>query len=707
MSSPHNRRPCVQIIPSAWSLRPATTVWRLAPAAFVQFLMLMTLWLGGRASAQTLIFREDFEGNFPQDGGWVVGDQNAGGIPAYWNDVDLFSFGSPPPNGSAWVGYCAGAGHGGSTLAPVYQSDMSGFMARALDLRGLSGASLSFWHTVPSIDEGYDECAVFINGQILYGSSAAFGWTQTTLDLTPYAGTEVELAFVFFSDNIFEGEGWYLDDITVTSSQAPAAAVVRGPYLQTGTTTNITVRWRTDRAVDSKVLFGTGPQELSGQSFEATPKTEHTLILDGLQPDTTYYYAIASGDEVIAGGADYFFVTAPAVPKATRIWVIGDSGTATVGARNVYDRYREFTGNRSTDVWLMLGDNAYGVGTDGEYQTAVFAMYPELLRQTPVWSTMGNHETYSREPNGEHGYFNIFNFPTAGQAGGEPSGTEHYYSFDYGNIHVVCLDSEESGRTPGSPMLTWLEEDLAGNTKEWTIAMWHSPPYTKGSHDSDSLFDNFGNMTDMRANLVPILESYGVDLVLCGHSHNYERSFLMNGHYGFSSSLTPEMILDAGSGRPDETGPYRKTDAGPEANRGTVYVVAGSSGQATFQHGQHPVMHTALLRMGSLVLDITGHRLEGKFLRDTGAIEDEFTILKEAAPEPPRIDSIGYREDLVTIVWRSRAGHSYRLQRTERLDNPDWQPVGLDIFAVGATTSWTLGAASSTGHGFFRVIEVN
>jgi hypothetical protein len=691
---------------------PNFTSRRLLPATVAALVVLIMFLTGGRAAAQTnVLFREDFEGNFPQDGGWNVGDQNDEGDPAFWDDVSLFSFGSPPPNGSEWVGYCAGVGYGGNAFQPFYQSYMTAFMSKTLDLRGYTSATLTFWHTVPSIEAGIDQCGVFINGQAVYFASDAFGWTQTTLDLTAYAGTQPELAFVFFSDESIEGEGWYLDDITVAGVESGPPRVIRGPYLQSGSTSSVTVRWRTDRPAASKVLFGPGPQQLSSEAVDPDPKREHAVTLNNLQPDTRYYYAIASSAEVLAGGADYYFVTSPATQKPTRLWVIGDSGSASAGVpagpKAVYDRYRELAGSRYTDLWLMLGDNAYYNGTDVEYQVAVFDLYPELLRQTVVWSTIGNHETYSTEPNGSHAYFNNFTFPTAGQAGGEPSGTERYYSFDYGNIHVVCLDSEESFRTPGSPMLTWLEEDLAANTKDWTIAMWHSPPYSKGSHDSDSLTDNFGNMTDMRENIVPILEGYGVDLVLCGHSHNYERSYLMDGHYGFSGSLTPSMIKDSGSGQPDDTGPYLKPDTGPNANQGTVYVVAGSSGWATFQWGHHPIMHTSLLEMGSLVLDIDGQRLDAKFLRETGAIDDHFTIIKGAAPQPLCIVAVRYEEGVVTVTWKSRAGRSYRLEKTASLESPDWQPVSEDVLATGATSSWTGVAASLTGRCFFRVVQLD
>src|SRR5688572_18224831 len=387
-----------------------------------------------------------------------------------------------------------------------------------------------------------------------------------------------------------------LSNMTLQAATSdPALVLTRGPYLQSGTRTNIVVRWRTDDPSESKVRFGLTANNLNREASDETPTVEHSVTLNGLTPNTKYYYAVGTSANILASGADYSFVTAPAVNKPMRIWAIGDSGTATSQARAVYDQYRSYSANRHTDVWLMLGDNAYGVGTDIEYQNAVFNMYPEMLRNTILWSTMGNHETYSTEADGRHAYFSIFDFPIGGQAGGVASGTEHYYSFDYGNVHFVCLDSEESGRTEGSPMLVWLQEDLAANTNEWLIAFWHSPPYTMGSHSSDNVNDNFGNMIEMRANIVPILESYGVDLVLGGHSHNYERSFLIDGHYGFSSTLTESMVKDGGSGKPEESGPYRKAGRGPAPNEGAVYIVAGSSGWATFQLGRHPIMHASLL----------------------------------------------------------------------------------------------------------------
>src|SRR6059036_2578910 len=106
-------------------------------------------------------------------------------------------------------------------------------------------------------------------------------------------------------------------------------------------------------------------------------------------PSTSTPSARAKG-RLLGGDSTYFFFTSPRTGKVkpTRIWVIGDSGTGKRKARAVRDAYLPFTRTRHTDLWLMLGDNAYPNGTDSEYQAAVFNLYPMLLRNTVLWSTL-------------------------------------------------------------------------------------------------------------------------------------------------------------------------------------------------------------------------------------------------------------------------------------------------------------------------------
>jgi len=418
-----------------------------------------------------------------------------------------------------------------------------------------------------------------------------------------------------------------------------AQRIVRGPYLQLGTPDSVVVRWRTDVPTESVVRVGADPARLDRTVQPKGKTTEHIVHVGGLQPATRYHYAVGHAAGVLPEGAGTVVTSPPpGTRRPIRTWVVGDAGTA--GSKGyegqqaaVRDAYLKFTGERHTDVFLQLGDNAYNTGTDAEHQVAVFDVYRDILRRTVTWPTLGNHDAGSATSITQSGvYFDLFTLPTRAQAGGLMSGTEAYYSFDYGNIHFVCLDSHDSDRSPDGAMLTWLRHDLAATKQDWIIAYFHHPPYTKGSHDSNVE----SQLVEMRQNALPILEAGGVDLCLTGHSHSYERSFLIDRHYGKQDSFQAKMKVDGGDGRPDGTGPYRKATFGKGVHEGAVYIVAGSSGKITGKTEKtaargfldHPAMFLSLYRLGSLVLDVEGNRLDAAFLTEKGERLDHFTILK-------------------------------------------------------------------------------
>jgi hypothetical protein len=457
-------------------------------------------------------------------------------------------------------------------------------------------------------------------------------------------------------------------DLELLGSDYPA--VVRGPYLQRGTSTGLTIRWRTDVTSSGRVRYGTNPASLNLLASDSIISTDHEVTLSGLTPNTTYYYGAGNSAVTLISGEDYKFTTAPApgTPKPTRLWVLGDSGTANVDAQNVRDAFYRFLDVRPPDIWLMLGDNAYNDGDDDEYQAAVFDTYPNTLRNAVLWPTIGNHDTdQSSAPPPDIPYYQIFTLPVNGVAGGVPSGTEDYYSFDYANIHFVCLDAMTSERTPGSPMLTWLQNDLAATTQDWIIAFWHHPPYSKGSHDSDTST----RQTEIRRNIVPILESNGVDLVLCGHSHAYERSYLIHGHYGFSDTFNNSMKRNPGGGREDSTGAYHKPTGG--AGEGTVYIVAGSSGKVSGGTYDHPAMFVSLNRLGSVVLDIDGNRMDARFIRETGAVNDYFTLIK--GPLAPTL-VIAREQGIDVLRWSTNYGAGFILESAPSLPASMWTVAG-------------------------------
>ena len=137
-------------------------------------------------------------------------------------------------------------------------------------------------------------------------------------------------------------------------------------------------------------------------------------------------------------------------------------------------------------------------------------------------------------------------------------------------------------------------------------------------------------MNDMRAIFLPVLEQAGVDLVLTGHSHVYERSFVIDGHYGKSDTFNPSFIKQKGNGRPEGDGPYRKPRSRTPHN-GEVSIVTGSAGHASAKPVplNHPIFFLSLNEAGSSVIDVDGLRLDFTFLNDKGEKRDWFSIVKE------------------------------------------------------------------------------
>ena len=438
--------------------------------------------------------------------------------------------------------------------------------------------------------------------------------------------------------------------VKIVESADPS--VVRGPYLQMGTPSSMIVRWRTDGFTDSKLSYGTDFADLDTTIEMDALTNEHEVLITGLDSSTKYFYEIGNADTTFAGGdADHFFKTSPpsGSKEPVRIWVIGDSGRCAVDQEGcdevaaVMGQYLDWTaenGGRTADIILMLGDNAYNDATDSETTRGLFEPFAEVLRNHVLWPVPGNHEFGASDSPTQSGpYYEAFTLPTAAEAGGVASGTEAYYSYDYGNVHFVALDSHDTNRdapaTPqtnicpgdgtGGAMYNWLCEDLAQTTQDFIISYWHHPPYTKGSHDSDSRADSSGRMHDMRERFVPALEYYGADLNLSGHSHSYERSVLIDGHYGLSTTYQAAThAKDASSGDPDSGG-YTKD---PAANQGAIYSVVGSS---SFNQGgltQHPIMTYWENIEGSAVIDIAGSRMDAYFIRNDGAVNDRYRLTK-------------------------------------------------------------------------------
>jgi hypothetical protein len=534
----------------------------------------------------------------------------------------------------------------------------------------------------------------------------------------------------------------------VARAANPVEPFTRSPYVQASSPTRIFVVWRTAGPVEPVVRIGTDPRRLDTQvsggavvvraslgsdSTEMAPRwkalrTSHNLALPrlhsapigtfqyeakvtGLRADTTYYYAVYDGEKRLTPeDPEYRFTTQPeaGTRRPYRFWVLGDSGTGRQGQKSVHDAMlaRVKSEGRPLDFWLHVGDMAYGTGRDNEFQSRFFESYEVTLRNSVCWPAIGNHEGHtSKGTTGVGPYFDAYVMPTRAESGGVASGTEAYYSFDHGNIHFICLDSHDLDRKPDGAMAKWLKADVEKARADWLIAFWHHPPYTKGSHDSDKEKD----LVEMRHHIMPILEAGGVDLVLTGHSHIYERSMLIDGAYSTNATTAETFVLDDGDGDPAGDGAYRK-GAGIRAHEGVVQVVAGNGGARLGRGATSPVMRRTIVEHGSVLIDVDGDTLTGRMVNLNGTERDAFSIVKRGKvvvnrlslpwqpPEykkpssSPRTPNEAPLDSTVLIprgaAWRYLSGKAPR--------GSDWTVRGFD------DSAWKSGAAPfGRGEGVF------
>lgn len=282
--------------------------------------------------------------------------------------------------------------------------------------------------------------------------------------------------------------------------------VSAAPYIQNVSGTAATVMWRTNDAVDGTVEYGTG--DVLGHQAESETAEIHAVRLTGLEPDTVYSYQVQSGGRSYDRSS---FRTAPDPDGEVTAIVVGDTGSGDEAQRQI----AEVMAGIDADLLLHTGDVVYKRGGACHYESRYYDPYERMIDSVPVFPVLGNHDV--RTDNGEP-FLDAFALPQ------ESSGTERYYSFDYGPMHVTALDSElyygdDSIATEAQK--AWLREDLASTDRPWKVVVIHRPPYSSSPYH--------GGDQQILEDLVSIFEEGGVDVVFAGHEHAYERLVPING----------------------------------------------------------------------------------------------------------------------------------------------------------------------------------
>lgn len=256
----------------------------------------------------------------------------------------------------------------------------------------------------------------------------------------------------------------------------------------------------------------------------------HGMLLEGLEPDTTYAYRVLDATSGRVRGRARFRTAPLPGARKVRFAAFGDSGDTEgdqvprplasiaeafgtdLTPRRQADIARRVLA-RDPDLVLHTGDVVYPDGAREDYREAFFKPLAPLIARVPVYPVLGNHDVKSQ---GGKAFEEVFHTPA-----NNDEATDRYYSFDFGDVHFVALDVESrKGLALGEAQRAWLVDDLAASKAAWKVVFLHQPPYSEGkSGDSRRVIEN----------ICPIFETFGVDLVLSGHEHNYQRFFPIRG----------------------------------------------------------------------------------------------------------------------------------------------------------------------------------
>jgi hypothetical protein len=311
-------------------------------------------------------------------------------------------------------------------------------------------------------------------------------------------------------------------------AQPAALSILRGPYLQQVTDLSAIVVWTTRGSGTGQVRYaasGGSPVSVTAEAqvFPASQTglsydfTQYEARLTGLSAATRYTYDIFMAG-VDATPSQDTLTTAPRSGSGTmRFIAFGDSGVGSTAQTQLAARMAADT----FDLALHTGDVAYGnsslVGGASytQYDDWLFGVYASWMRSRPFYPSIGNHDD---EIGFAQAYRDVFVLPEQGATTGYADNAERFYSFDYGPVHFVALDTEHAfiDTARRQAQLAWLDADLASTTQPWKVVYFHRPPYSSGSEHGSSL--------DVRQAFAPIFERRGVNLVLSGHDHDFERS---------------------------------------------------------------------------------------------------------------------------------------------------------------------------------------
>jgi 3',5'-cyclic AMP phosphodiesterase CpdA len=452
-----------------------------------------------------------------------------------------------------------------------------------------------------------------------------------------------------------------------------------GPETPPGSPAGVEVLWQGADQDESWALEvqAAGNTNAQGEWVTMEPPAARRVAIEGLKPRRLYRStarvpAGTPGDSfryrVKRGGVPVFEAGAHAPWNERhphRFVVFGDGGADTPAQREVaYQTYQA-----GADFVLITGDLVYYKGSLSEYLHHFFPIYNSeraapasgapLLRQTMVLAAAGNHDLIERDldrcPDGLAFYL-LWSLPLNGPIGtpgaantsvlrGAPSRQRAFldaagrayprmanYAFDYGGTHWTVLDTNAYADWTDPALRAWLEHDLtseAARKADWRFVAFHQPPFHSAREHAEEQRSRV---------LVDLFEKAGVDIVFCGHIHNYERTYPLR----FSAARTADgkTFAVAPDGRVAGHFTFDTAYDGVSHTRpdGIIYVVSGGGGARLYsgeRHGDAASWQEFTARFianthSLTVVDVTADRLTLRQVSAAGEELDRFDVTRGA-----------------------------------------------------------------------------
>ncbi|OIQ09376.1 fibronectin type III domain-containing protein [Neomoorella thermoacetica] len=477
--------------------------------------------------------------------------------------------------------------------------------------------------------------------------------------------------------------------IAVTMLAAPAASSAAGtPQYDLGASaqpdhitltwtqdplTTQTITWRTDitiarglvqyaKAADKASFPGKAATvEATVQKFTSDlgDMNIHTATLTGLEPGTEYIYRVGDG----TNWSDiHTFTTEASNTHSFKFLIFGDSQSGdplNPEYKPWHDTIQNaFKTNPDAKFFVNVGD-LVEQGQNYVHWNKWFEAAKGVIDTIPAMATQGNHETYN-PPDGHSTkpifWTTQFKLPQNG-----PEGLKgQAYSFDYGNAHIVMLDSQEEEEEKGvagdilAAQKAWLEKDLQNTNKPWKLIFFHKTPYYNKATRTNE---------DIKAAFQPLFDKYHVDVVFNGHDHAVARTYPIAGDKFVSSPA-----------------------------KGTIYYLTGRSGNKYYPDLSAKVWDAFFYdpqdQPNYIVAELNGDKLTLRAMKQDGTPIDTYTIDKASGLDTPQT-IVPPKYNSTRLVIFGNMLQQPLLPVTPKQVNGQWYiPVRAFMQFLGGNVAW-------------------